>query len=96
LSQARNRDSSGSRLLDWSLAVGGGICLGIGILVLAKGQQPLASRSFMALISVSMVTMGIGNLLEPSLPLLSSRFKFIAKTFLGLAILSFSWGLSHS
>lgn len=86
----------GPRLLDWSLTLGGCICLAIGILVLRKSSQPYISRSFMFLISVSMLSMGLGNLLEPDQSLLASRFKFIAKVFLGFAVFSFSWALSHS
>ena len=88
-------ETSGSRLLDWSLTIGGSICLAIGALVLVKSSQPLIPRSFMILISVSILTMGIGHLLEPGRSLLSSRFIFIAKVFAGFAIFSFSWALSH-
>lgn len=82
-------------MLDWSLTIGGAICLGLGILVLLKSKQAFIPRSFMALISVSSLTMGLGNLLEPSHSLLASRFRFIAKVVLGLALFSLSWTLSH-
>ena len=91
-----NSETSGSKVLDWSLTIGGCICLAIGALVLVKSRQPLIPRSFMLLMSVSILTMGIGNLLQPRHSLPSSRFKFIAKVFLGFAIFSFSWALSHS
>jgi hypothetical protein len=60
-----------------------------------KSKQELIPRSFMVLISISILSMGIGNLLEPGHSLLSSRFKFIAKVVLGFALFSFSWALSH-
>jgi hypothetical protein len=89
-------DTAGSRILNWSLTIGGGICLVIGVLVLVKSQQPPIPRSSIFLISVFVLNMGIGNLLEHNYPEWASRFKFIAKVFAGFAIFSISWGLSHS
>jgi hypothetical protein len=89
-------DTFGSRVLDWSLTIGGSICLVIGVVVLFKSQQPPIPRSSIFLIAVFVQNMGIGNLLEPNYPEWASRFKFIAKVFAGFAIFSISWGLSHS
>ena len=95
MNQNGNKDAFGSQVLAWSLTIGGCICLGIGILVLLKSKQEIITRSFMALISVSILTMGLGNLLEPGQPLLASRFRFIAKVVFGFALFSLSWAFSH-
>jgi hypothetical protein len=45
--------------------------------------------------SVFVLGMGLGNLLELTYPELSSKFKFIAKVFAGFAVFSMSWAISH-
>lgn len=87
---------SDSRLLDWSLTIGGIICLVVGTLVLMKSRQPLVFRSFILLVSFCLWPAGIGHLPEASHPALSARLKWVAKVFIGLALFSLSWTLSHS
>lgn len=67
----------------------------IGTVVFLKSQQAPIPRGFIFLLSVFISTMGIGNLLEPRCPELSSRFRFIGKVFAGFAIFSISWAISH-
>ena len=88
--------SSGSWLLDWSLTIGGIICLVVGTLVLMKSRQPLVFRSFILLVSFCLWPAGVGNLLEASRPALSTRLKWLAKLSIGLALFSMSWTLAHS
>ena len=86
---------SRSRVLDWSLTLGGCVCLAIGSLVLLKGQQAPISRSFVFLASIFLLGMGLGNLLEPSHPEAAARARFVGKVFAGFAIFSLSWAISH-
>ena len=87
--------ASDALVLDWSLTIGGFICLVVGIGVLVKSQQAPIPRSFIFLISVFVTSMGLSNLLNPDHPEWSARFKFIGKVFAGFAIFSLSWALSH-
>lgn len=87
--------AAGPRLLDWSLTIGGCLGLVVGIVVLLKSQQALIPRSFIFLVSIFLLGIGIGNLLDPDHPELSERFKFVGKLFVGFAIFSLSWAVSH-
>jgi len=89
------RPAHNARLLSWSLTIGGCVCFAIGSLVLWRGQQSPIQRSFILLMSIFMLGMGLGGLLESSHPQLSSRFTFIGKVFAGFAIFALSWTLSH-
>lgn len=84
-----------SQLLDWSLTVGGLLGLVAGGLVFLQSHQDPISRSFVGLASISLTAMGIGNLLEARQPLVARRCIFVAKVFVGFALYSLSWGLSH-
>lgn len=84
-----------SRLPDWSLALGGIVGVGVGILVLGRGQQPFVQRGFVFLIGACLLALGSGRLVEPRRPLLAARLKFLAKILAGLALFSLSWAISH-
>ena len=90
-----NAPAPGTRILDWSLTVGGLFGLVMGVIVFLKNPQAPIPQSFVFLISVFIASMGLGNLLEPSQPEWSSRFKFIGKVFAGFAIFAVSWAFSH-
>lgn len=86
---------SDSRLLDGSLVLGGCIALAAGTLVLLKGTQALIPRSFTLLVAVVLLAWGLGNLLASRHPVLAARLNFTARLFVGFAIFSLSWALSH-
>jgi hypothetical protein len=90
-----NPEISRSRTHHWSLVIGGALCFVVGVVVLLKSQQAPIPRSFILLVSVFVLSMGIGKLLNPRFPEWSSRFIFIGKVFAGFAIFSISWAISH-
>lgn len=88
-------ESSSSRVVDWSLALGGACCLAVGLFVFVKSEQPVMHRSIILLISICLLALGTSHLVEAHSPVLAARLKFVARMFAGFALFSVSWTLSH-
>jgi hypothetical protein len=88
-------DPSESRALNWSLTLGGAICLALGVLVFLKSRQPLGFRSFILLVALALLPLGLSGLGASHYPRLASGLKVVGKVFIGFALFSLSWALSH-